>query len=259
MTIWAAFPQRWGVHPRIALLLALAACATMKEQTQAAASGFLHCPPAQVEEAAGGLYRGCGAEARCVAGSCRSNVSWQQRFDAVAKRFGAQLKCEAAQVRVSERERDYVAEGCGRHALCPLEGDCVEYLDLPTMLGRARATFSRETGCAEADVTVTYLTEGLRAVGCERAASCLSVDGPCMAIAMPSCSEVAEQRYDECLTLARGDLRAATNELNGYRVRDADVARNVQGTVAAQNMLSECRYRYEKALGSCPARQGVTR
>jgi hypothetical protein len=239
------------------IFISLAACATGKERSRTAAAAWLHCEGAQLEEPAQNVYRGCGAEVFCVAGSCRTNLSWEQRFAAVSERFSQQFGCDAAVQRVTQRERDYVVEGCGRHAVCALGATCVEYQDLATMLVRARASFSRETGCPAADISVTYQSDGFHALGCERAANCLSVDGPCMALPVPTCAEAAEQRYDECLAVARSDGKDAADKLS--RPTNANLARSIEGTVAANRLLEECRYRFQGALEGCRQRQAGLR
>ncbi len=241
----------WHLLP----LLLLAACATAAERNRAAAATWLSCPATELREEPPNHYLGCGAQAVCSAGVCRSPISWEQRFGAVSARFQAQYGCPAASQRVTERESDYVVQGCGRSALCGLNEACADFDDLPTLLARAREAFSRETGCPAADVSVSYLTEGFRALGCQRAANCMKPEGPCIAIPLPACSEVAEQRYDECLAVARNDSLDANDKAGGYRYDARQIFQSVEGTVMANRLMEECRFRYDRALSTCADRR----
>jgi hypothetical protein len=240
----------WTLIP----LLALAGCVTTAERTRAAASTWLNCPASELTEKPDHRFAGCGDEAVCTAGYCRSTIPWQQRFDAVSARFETQFACPASSQLVTEREGDYVVQGCGKSALCGLNAPCTEFHDLPTLLARARESFSKETGCATADVSVVYQADGFRAVGCDRAANCMKAEGPCIAIPMPSCTDVAEQRYDDCLVVARNDGVDANDKLNGYRRDSRQILQSVEGTVMANRLMEECRFRYERALTTCTAK-----
>src|SRR3954469_23399724 len=108
--MWAGCTSRFVVAAALACVASLG-CVSAQRQSRAAAAHWLRCGEDQLELVSTDVYRGCDAEVFCVAGACRSNLSWQQRFAAVAGRFSSQFGCQPAATRVTERERDYVVEG----------------------------------------------------------------------------------------------------------------------------------------------------
>src|SRR5205814_1579033 len=117
-----------------------------------------------------------------------------------------QTQCPKHQLNVWETGQGWYVDGCGTRYLCQVpEGPCAESLTDPQKLSRARAAFSRETGCLLADVSVTNSIRGIVAQGCGRYSVCVSHDGPCVPSRPPTCSEIAQDRYDQCVETARKD------------------------------------------------------
>jgi hypothetical protein len=219
-----------------------------------AAAVLLSCPENEVLPTTTGqrYFEGCGHEAECMNGLCRAHRSSREVAATVAAAFEAQFSCPAAQQTLTPRTTDYVAQGCGRNATCSLDGHCREYLDRAAQLTHARAAFAREMSCPNAEISVVPTAEGYRADGCDRAANCATYDGPCIAIHLPSCSEVAQSRYEVCNGQAHNDGKDARGSSWNTRMR---LAESIEGTIVESQATQTCRSIYNEELSRCTARQ----
>jgi hypothetical protein len=163
-----------------------------------------------------------------------------------------QTQCPANKINVWETGQGWYADGCGARYLCQVpEGPCAESLTDAQQLTRARAAFSRETGCLLGDVSVTPSNRGIVAQGCGRYSVCVSYDGPCVPSRPPTCSEVAQERYDACLDVARKDGKGG--EVWGYGMYGvgAVVANQFIASERGRRMMDECRHQFDTATTQC--------
>jgi hypothetical protein len=167
-----------------------------------------------------------------------------------------QTQCPEAKLNVWEGNEGYWADGCGARYLCQVpQGPCAERLTQAQVLARTRQTFSRETGCFIADVTVTPTNRGLVAQGCGRYSVCSSSDGPCMPSRPPTCSEVAQERYDYCLNAARSDGNRGSWGVGKWGVA-AMVANNYLAGKQSEREAGDCKQRYDTEAAHCGAASG---
>jgi hypothetical protein len=165
-----------------------------------------------------------------------------------------QTQCPETQLNVTESGEGWWVDGCGSRYLCQVpQGPCAENLTLAQRLIRARTAFSRETGCALPDVAVSDSPRGLVAQGCGRYSVCVSYDGPCVPSRPPSCTELAQERYDSCIEVARKDGQRDTYWYGGRYAAAASIAQSVIAGSQAQRLMDECRHRFDAESSMCVA------
>jgi hypothetical protein len=67
----------------------------------------------------------------------------------------------------------------------------------------------------------------------------------------PSCPELARERYDQCLEVARRDGKTGPQWGYGKYGVAATVANTLIASSQGDRMMSECRHRYDSETSQC--------
>lgn len=177
------------------------------------------------------------------------------KLSTVRTAVSQQTACPEANLNVVETQGGWYATGCDTRYFCQsAAGPCAEDPTGAQRLAKARAVFSRETGCPLADSLVSVGPQGYVAQGCGRYSLCASYDGPCMPSRPPTCRELAQQRYDSCVAVARKDATEGRDNFYPYNRWGAavSIAGAITSTVQGNKQLESCRAQFDAESVQCP-------
>lgn len=170
---------------------------------------------------------------------------WQRAQTAASRT----MACPAEQVYVEEGDDHWFAEGCGKHVMCNGNGaTCRAYLTPAEQMAAARKIFAREAQCPEIDIKVLQSAEGTLVDGCNRYAMCPDGGQTCLARNRPTCKEIAQARYDNCVLSARQEGKDGRNAWGSKAVI---LASSITSSIAENRGMDACKVVYTEENGNC--------